>query len=181
MNRIHLMPLGEVPPELLAYLRQQLPKELPAHYEILTIQPSPLYAFNTSRGQYSSTEILARLTACVAPDVWKVLGISCFDLYIPILTFVFGEAQLNGACAVVSAHRLRQEVYGFPADQQLLQQRLLKEAVHELGHTFGLMHCDEGNCVMSPSHSVEWIDLKSSHFCPSCRARTLEPEAQHTL
>jgi len=174
MRRIQLMPLGEVPAQLLAHLCKQLPKELPAYYEILPVQPPPLYAFNADRQQYSSTEILARLAASITPTAWRVLGVSCLDLYIPILTFVFGEAQLDGRCAVVSANRLRQEVYGYPPDRQLLGDRLLKEAVHELGHTFGLTHCSEGTCVMASSHAVEWIDLKSSRFCASCRARTLD-------
>jgi archaemetzincin len=94
--------------------------------------------------------------------------VTCLDLYLPILTFVFGEAQLEGACAVVSAHRLRQETYGLPPDQMLLRERLLKEAVHELGHTFGLTHCADRSCVMASPHSVEWIDLKTAEFCPSC-------------
>jgi archaemetzincin len=95
------------------------------------------------------------------------------DLYIPILTFVFGEAQLKGSCAVVSLHRLRQEFYGLPADPQLLTSRLIKEAVHELGHTLGIPHCEDYGCVMAPSHAVEWIDLKNSGFCEACRATAL--------
>ena len=89
----------------------------------------------------------------------------------PILTFVFGEAQLNNTCAVVSSHRLRQEFYGLPASPELLRERLRKEAVHELGHTFGLTHCRDYECVMAASHAVERIDLKGSHFCGHCHSR----------
>jgi len=84
---------------------------------------------------------------------------------------VFGEAQLDGACAVVSTHRLRQEFYGLPSDPKLLSERLLKEAVHELGHTFALTHCADYRCVMAAAHAVEWIDVKKNHFCKDCRAR----------
>jgi archaemetzincin len=90
------------------------------------------------------------------------------DLYIPVLTFVFGEAQLKDGAAVVSAHRLRQEFYGMPADTDLLHERLLKEALHELGHTYGLRHCPDYTCVMSSSTGVERIDLKNAEFCPNC-------------
>ena len=90
------------------------------------------------------------------------------DLYIPVLTFVFGEAQLADGGAVVSAHRLRQEFYGLPTDPELLHQRLLKEALHELGHTYGLRHCPDYTCVMSASNGVERIDLKRPDFCPAC-------------
>jgi archaemetzincin len=91
-----------------------------------------------------------------------------FDLYIPILTFVFGEAQLGETAALVSTHRLRPEFYGLPHDPRLLQARLLKEALHELGHTFGLRHCSDYLCVMSASHSADRIDLKQADFCPAC-------------
>jgi len=96
-------------------------------------------------------------------------------LYIPILTFVFGEAQMGGPCAVLSGHRLRQEFYGLPADQRVFRQRVLKEAVHELGHTLNLTHCDDYRCVMASSHAVEWIDLKEEELCPACR-RAASPE-----
>jgi archaemetzincin len=103
------------------------------------------------------------------PSNERILGVTAVDLYIPILTFVFGEAQLRGSCAVVSFHRLRQEFYGLPANSTVLRERLLKEAVHELGHTLTLAHCEDYQCVMAPSHGVEWIDLKTSQFCTSCQ------------
>jgi archaemetzincin len=84
---------------------------------------------------------------------------------------VFGGAQLTGLCAIVSYHPLRQEFYGLPFDKKLLQRRLLKESVHELGHTHPIQHCEEYQCVMSPSHSVEWIDQKTSSFCPAIPGR----------
>ena len=90
------------------------------------------------------------------------------DLYIPVLTFVFGEAQLADGGAVVSTHRLRQEFYGLPANPELLHVRLLKEALHELGHTYGLRHCPDYTCVMSASNGVERIDLKQAEFCTHC-------------
>jgi archaemetzincin len=103
-------------------------------------------------------------------DSWRLLGVTAVDLYIPILTFVFGEAQMGGPCAVVSAHRLRQELYGLPADPKLFRQRVIKEAVHELGHTVSLTHCDDYRCAMAPSHAVEWIDLKESTLCTACQS-----------
>jgi archaemetzincin len=91
------------------------------------------------------------------------------DLFIPILTYVFGEAQLNGRVAVISSHRLLNERYGLPADPGLAFDRLLKEAVHELGHVFGLLHCQDRECAMHISTYVEDIDLKSAALCTPCR------------
>jgi archaemetzincin len=82
------------------------------------------------------------------------------DLYIPILKYVFGEAQMGGPCAVVSTYRLRQEFYGWDPDDSLLRERLIKESIHELGHTLNLQHCQDYQCAMASSHSVEWIDLR---------------------
>jgi archaemetzincin len=90
------------------------------------------------------------------------------DLYIPVLTFVFGEAQLGGRCALVSLHRLHEEFYGLPPSPELLRHRLVKESVHELGHVLGLRHCPDWRCVMASTHDVERIDLKGEEYCPSC-------------
>lgn len=170
MKTIQLLPLGRISPALLGELREGLAREYAVQCEILPPEPEPAYAFNAARQQYSSTEILAKLAARPRMNDAKFLGVVSADLYIPILTFVFGEAQLRGTCAVVSTHRLRQEFYGLPANDDLLASRLVKEAVHELGHTLGIPHCGDYGCVMAPSHAVEWIDLKKAGFCEACRA-----------
>lgn len=169
MNHIQLLPLGSVPAELLAELRNGLRREFLVPCELLSPEPDPRFAYNVTRQQYHSTEILAYMRNREAPQSTRLLGVTAVDLYIPILTFVFGEAQLQGICALISAHRLCQEFYGLPANPTLFHARLLKEAIHELGHTLSLTHCDNYQCVMSPSHAVEWIDLKSPTFCPTCR------------
>jgi archaemetzincin len=129
----------------------------------------PEGTYDASRSQYSSTRILELLLDDPQPGGGPVLGVTGVDLFVPVLTFVYGEAQLGGRAAVVSLHRLRPEAYGLPPDARLLAQRLLKEAVHELGHVHGLVHCPDPVCVMRPSTYVEQIDSKSSEFCDLCR------------
>ncbi len=97
-----------------------------------------------------------------------VLGVTALDLYVPILTFVFGEAQLSGPCAVISTHRLSDEFYGMPRNEEMLVGRMLKELLHELGHTQGLRHCSDWRCVMSSAHSVERIDVRAAAYCRAC-------------
>jgi archaemetzincin len=126
------------------------------------------FAFDSARNQYHSTRILERLTREYATG-FRVLGVSAHDLFVPVLSFVFGEAQVSGLCAVVSTHRLREEIYGLPADSSILLDRLTKEAVHELGHTFGLRHCDDWTCVMASTNSVERLDIRTASFCERCR------------
>ncbi|HET8644441.1 MAG TPA: archaemetzincin family Zn-dependent metalloprotease [Vicinamibacteria bacterium] len=128
----------------------------------------PETAFDASRGQYNSRIFLGQLLRELRPGCARVLGVTGVDLFIPVLTYVFGEAQLGGRAAVVSLHRLANERYGLPPSPPLLRRRLNKEAVHELGHTYGLVHCHATRCVMGSSTYVEEIDLKSDRFCDRC-------------
>jgi len=170
MRIISLVPVGQVERDHLELLGEQLALRLHAACLIHPQRQNGDFAYNRTRGQYHSTEILKRLLHDPHTESWRTLGVTDVDLYIPILTFVFGEAQLGAAGALVSTHRLRPEFYGMPQDPELLQARLLKEALHELGHTFGLRHCSDYLCVMSSSHSAERIDLKQADFCPACAA-----------
>jgi archaemetzincin len=168
MRIISLVPVGRVERGHLESLAEGLASRLRV---ACWIRPDGLdgeFAYNPGRGQYHSTEILKRLLQDPPAESWRILGVTDADLYIPILTFVFGEAQLGATGALVSTHRLRPEFYGMPKDPGLLRGRLLKEALHELGHTFGLRHCPDYLCVMSASHAVERIDLKQAGFCIAC-------------
>jgi archaemetzincin len=171
MKLLQLLPIGNLDGGLLMMLAPALADVFHMPTEVLGERLDPQFAFHRERQQYHSSELLHAMQRYVGPDSWRVLGITMVDLYIPILTFVFGEAQMGGPCGLVSAHRLCQEFYGLPGDDDVLRQRLLKEAVHELGHTLDLTHCNDYQCAMAPSHAVEWIDLKASALCGACEAR----------
>ncbi len=175
MRNIHLLAVGDVDRLLLEDLSDALAGAFRLDCRILPARLAADFALHPTRMQVHSTEILGRLPGFVQHDTWRLLGVTEMDLYIPILTFVFGEAQVGNSCAVVSTHRLRQEFYGLPPDANLLMDRLLKEAVHELGHTLRLPHCEDYRCAMAPSHAVEWIDLKGSALCVDCRTRAFAP------
>jgi archaemetzincin len=174
MKHLQLLPIGKLDGGLLLDLAPAMADTFRLPCEILAHPIDPAFAFHSEREQYHSSELLHRMQGFLTPNSWRVLGVAAVDLYIPILTFVFGEAQMGGPCAIVSLHRLRQEFYGLPEDADILRHRLLKEAVHELGHTLDLTHCDDYRCAMAPSHAVEWIDLKDSTLCASCRSRVSE-------
>jgi len=130
-------------------------------------------AYDSSRRQTLSTELLSQILNGSSDAGCKRIAIVDVDLFIPVLTFVFGEAQLRGTAAIVSTHRLSNQFYGLPRDEDLMIHRLEKEIVHELGHTFGLLHCRQFECVMRASTYVEEIDLKQIHFCDICSRRIL--------
>jgi len=171
MKVLQLLPIGEFDPRLLRELGPAMAETFRVPCEIARLRLDPEFAYHGERQQYHSSEILQAMQRLVTRESWRVLGVTGVDLYIPILTFVFGEAQIGGPCGLVSAHRLRQEFYGLPPDAEMLGERLLKEAVHEIGHTLALTHCEDYQCAMAPSHAVEWIDLKDVSLCEACRTR----------
>lgn len=124
--------------------------------------------FVPGREQHHATLVLAALLRHRPDDTSKIIGVVAVDLFIPVLTFVFGQAQLAGPGAVVSTYRLRPSYYGLPADEGMLVERTIKECVHELGHAFGLVHCATVDCVMHASTSVDEVDLKRADFCGGC-------------
>ncbi len=141
-----------------------------------TVRRSPERPSDTldrARGQHSSTGILRWLVTVTPGDGAKLVAITDRDLFIPVLTFVFGEAKLDGGIAVVSTARLG-GVPGKPVDPRLFVSRLVKECIHELGHAFGLLHCAEARCVMARSASLLHVDAKGSALCRDCRIRLRE-------
>lgn len=134
--------------------------------------PVPPGSYDPRRNQYYSTKILKAILGEVPDDALKLLGVTERDLCIPILTYVFGEAQLGGTAAVVSLARLRQEFYGVAPERPLLMERLRKECLHEMGHTFGLIHCPSRDCVMYLSNTVVDVDGKGRTFCRHCQTFT---------
>src|SRR5215471_15584493 len=171
MNLVHLLPVGTISHSLLENLRADLPKSLRIECEIHPLRLDPAPSYHAERQQFHSSELLQRMHQLVRTKDWRLLAITDVDLYIPILKYVFGEAQMGGPGAIVSIFRLRQEFYGLERDDGLLRARLLKESVHELGHTLDLRHCEDYRCAMASSHAVEWIDLRESSWCEACRRK----------
>lgn len=156
-----------------------LVKELPSYLESIfhrKIKVSELemnldFAYHPRRKQYSSSAILDRLKTMQYKVCYRLLTIVDVDLYMPELNFVFGEADFQAKTAVISTVRLTQRFYGLPEDKQLFLERVTKEAVHELGHTYGLPHCPDPKCVMHFSNSLRDTDSKSYSFCQNCKKK----------
>ena len=181
ISQISIVPIGDVDPELLEYLALTLPGTFGARCIELSANLDPRETYNVTRRQYHSTQLLQKLHDLGDSGQDKILGVTEVDLFIPIFTFVFGEAQFEGSAALMSVHRLHQQFYGLPADRRLLFARAEKEAIHELGHAYGLAHCRSLDCVMRFSNSVDQVDLKANDFCRLCEAQLRHAQESSTL
>ena len=125
--------------------------------------------FHPARRQYDGNRLLKEIDFIFGSDSTKTVGLFNVDLFIPVLTYIFGQAFLNGRTGIASIYRLGNERYGLKPDESVMIDRIRKEVIHELGHTFGLIHCYHPDCVMRSSTYVEDIDQKSIHLCSGCR------------
>ncbi len=178
MPSIHLLQIGNIPPQLSSPIAQGIQNSMgmPIRHRIITL---PAQTYDATRGQYHATRLLEFVESHTLPPQDLVLGLTHVDLFIPILTFVFGEARLNQPSAILSLCRLTPQYYGLPPNDTLTIQRTITEAVHELGHTLGLLHCNQYDCAMHASRTADDIDLKPPRYCPEC-AQHLH-EQNHTL
>jgi len=127
--------------------------------------------YDIKRRQYNGDKLLEMMKERFDENSGKTMGLFGVDLYIPILTHIFGQAYLNGDTGIASHFRLNNKLYGLEEDNQLLLERFIKEIIHELGHTYGLIHCHTPTCVMRSSTYAEDIDEKSRSFCDDCRQK----------
>ncbi len=169
---IALRPFGDIDSTALETLKAGLYRTFGCPVLIDVSIPVPVEAFTTDRNQYLSDIFLNQLRK-FRHNNNRVLGITEVDLYTDGLNFVFGQADCASGTAVISLHLLHQEHYGLPEDTELFLARCLKEAVHELGHTFGMEHCQDGCCVMHFSNSLLDTDVKKAFFCPRCQPKLM--------
>lgn len=166
MKYIYFKTIGSIDPTLIHSLVQSF--DFIHDYKLIADTAYPQSAYQPKRKQYHAREIIEVLSSDIPSDCEKLIAVTDIDLCTPILTFVFGEAQLDGRVAVVSVNRLRQEFYSLPEDKALLVTRLSKVCVHELGHCYGLIHCGNCKCVMHLSNNIASIDDKNKEFCTRC-------------
>jgi archaemetzincin len=160
--QVSILPVGEVEEEVLRELSERLSRG-GLEVKLLPGRDVPSAAYHRSRRQYRAP---AFLELARRNDGEHVLAVTEVDLYAEPLNFVFGQAEIGGRAAVISLHRLRSP------DRELFYLRVLKEALHELGHTRGLNHCADSSCVMHFSNTLADTDRKGPGFCSRCEDRT---------
>jgi archaemetzincin len=169
--KITLKPIGNIDLPILADLQKILGRSFGCPVNVAMKLDIPDHAHKKGRGQYLASIILSSLKASVAEPEERILGIADIDLYAKGLNFVFGQADPESGVAVISLCRLRQEL---PPDQALFLSRAAKEAIHELGHTFGLGHCSRSKCIMHFSDSLSDTDIKEMAFCSQCQPKLIQ-------
>ncbi|MGO9120953.1 MAG: archaemetzincin family Zn-dependent metalloprotease [Desulfomonilaceae bacterium] len=165
---ITVVPLGRMGPDVVRVVSDSLQGTLRLPINLGQPVPLPQTAFMESRNQYNSMSVIKYLAEEHSRGGLKVLGITNKDLCTPILTYVFGEAYMAGEAAVVSCFRLYRGQAGEPVSTDHFLDRLVKVALHEVGHTFNVPHCHTGRCVMRASNSLKELDDKLNYLCNYC-------------
>lgn len=178
--KIVLSPMAEVDSGILEVLERSLAAAFGCPVTVENKIGSLDYAYDRQRKQYLAPRLLSTLRSFSMEPGDRRLGIVDVDLYTPELSFIFGEADIGSGVAVISLYRLRQERYGLPGDEELFHGRAIKEAVHELGHTYYLGHCRDVRCVMHFSNCLADTDVKGRGFCPKCQQKLKETKADAT-
>lgn len=166
---IKLISFGGFDSIFLNRIKESVKKEFHSNIKIMDGHLDLTDYYDPARRQYNADKILMKMDALFAINDTKIMGLFNVDMFIPIFTYIFGQAYLNGRSGIASVYRLTNERYGIKPDNDLLIERFSKEIIHELGHTFGLIHCKIPDCVMRSGTYVEDIDQKNASFCEHCK------------
>ncbi|SDT84430.1 archaemetzincin [Desulfobacula phenolica] len=164
---IIISPVGDIPSWITAVIAERVKEIFRFETRVSVLLEDIFFAYDRDRDQYYSTRILEELATRMPEDCIKLLAVTQEDLFIPILTHVYGEAQLGGRTSIISLSRLME--YPNSGSREKSRCRIVKEAVHELGHTFDLRHCEDEHCMMHYCRKLEDVDHKSDRFCRYCK------------
>ena len=168
LKKIIISPIENIDACNYQLLGQEIHRTFGFQTEIKSLLQNVNFAYTLTRDQYHSTAILEKLASTLPSQAIKVVAITNEDLFIPILTHVYGEAQLAGKACIVSTSRL-QEGLSLANIAKEFENRIVKEVLHELGHTFNLRHCNDKVCIMHYCRSIKDVDRKSDQLCRYCK------------
>ncbi len=163
-----LSPIGGLDIELFEPIIKRISDIFGVHAKTQSLIDDVGFALDPERRQHHSTTILDKLADLAPSDSLKVIALTDVDLFIPILTHVYGEAQLGGKACIISIYRLNESI-SIVNNKDAYIDRVVKEAIHELGHTFNLRHCKDQTCIMHYCRSIKDVDRKSDQLCRYCK------------
>lgn len=168
----YIIPMGDIDEGLFNTIKNSLKAKFDAGCIVLESIIVPESAYDRERQQFLCSSIIEELKSCTPDrDIYstRVLGIVDVDIYAPQLNYIFGQADVRNGICVISLARLKEEFHGREANEELLKKRAIKEAMHEIGHTYGMGHCFDARCVMFFSNTLADTDYKEADFCPKHR------------
>jgi archaemetzincin len=165
---ISVLPLGRVGEDILRVVSDSLQGILRVPVDLREPIDIPEDTFMESRNQYNAMALIKYLDQELVDNSLRILGITGKDICNPILTYVFGEAYMGGRSAVMSSARLKAGLLGEPVSREHFLERVVKVALHEMGHTFNLRHCHTDRCVMRASNTLQELDEKLNYLCDYC-------------
>ncbi len=171
MGKICIVPVGGINLDILPRLASNLEERFLYQFEILSAVSIPTHAYNVVKKQYLASAIVERLKKEMPESCKYLLGLTNVDLYMTSLNFVYGHSDSEEGISLISTYRLNPSYYREVEDENLLFQRLVKEATHELGHAMGSKHCFNAQCVMYFSNSIFDTDRKNAFFCVECEKK----------
>lgn len=169
---VGIAPSGKVTPTLIEVVTAHVQGILDLPVDILPEFEPPADSYNEARNQYHAGKLLDHLNASVDATYQKVLGVASYDLYLPIFTHVYGEAQVSGRTAVFSICRLEDSRVPkalSASGRETFLIRAAKVGLHELLHTYGMTHCRHTDCLMGFVTRLETLDAMPLYLCHSCR------------
>lgn len=160
--------MGRTPQTALRVIAANIQTMLGVPVDVLAERVIPEEAFQPHRGQYDAGLVLKHLAQFSFPHHSRILAVTDVDLCSPILTYVFGLAELGVKLAIVSDFRLKHREDGNPAPEGVYYERLAKIALHEIAHTLSLYHCETPKCLMQVSPKLRHLDELDIYFCERC-------------
>lgn len=169
MIKVGVVPMGNVPVMATKVIAAHVHAYFDLQADVLTCLPVPLHAFDSGRMQYDAGQVLIKLEKEIFKGYQKIIGVINGDLFVPVFSYVLGEARQGGRCALVSIYRLDEKVASGPVVPSQLLERCAKVALHELGHLFNLTHCSDPLCLMHISGDVRELDQRRFNLCRYCK------------
>jgi archaemetzincin len=174
-ERVYIVPAGPVDQKIVTALKERLPGCLPMAAKAVIEPPKdlPHAAYDAARNQYNAETMLGVLSrrVVIGEAMERALFVVDVDLYSSGPDPVFGLADPKKGACIISLARLRNEFYGLKPDNRLFIDRVVKEAVRELGRTYGIDGCSDRRCVMFSSGNLPGDDKKRDTFCVECRIK----------